>query len=286
MLAVDDGSSLSPKDTFSGENNLSGPFRFIRKVQVLRLRQNVGHQRAIALGLSWIADNTDTGEVVVMDADGEDDPADVPRLLAKCREEGGNKIVMAIRVRRCESLWFRVCYAIFKLLFVLMTGQPYRMGNFSVIPRRCLDSLVSNSGLWCHYAATVFRSRLPYCGLETNRAKRLDGKSQMNFIGLIMHGLSAIAVYMEVFSVRMIIFCSVLIFFLVLTGIPLGILHFFSYFTVPEWTTAVLTILFVVAFQVFTMVVLLTFITLGNRQMMAFIPIRDYRNYISEAYDL
>ena len=46
---------------------------------VLRLRRNVGHQRAIALGLTYLQVEAGCEAVIVMDADGEDRPADVPR---------------------------------------------------------------------------------------------------------------------------------------------------------------------------------------------------------------
>ena len=49
--------------------------------------------------------------VVVMDGDGEDAPEDVPRLLARLREEEGSPIVFAERTRRSESWGFHVFYA-------------------------------------------------------------------------------------------------------------------------------------------------------------------------------
>ena len=45
-----------------------------------------------------------------------------------------------------------------------------RVGNFSAIPRRRLESLVAVSELWNHYAAAAFQSRQPYCTIPTQRA--------------------------------------------------------------------------------------------------------------------
>jgi hypothetical protein len=41
-------------------------------------------------------------------ADGEDDPADVPRLLARLQEEGHQNVVFAERSRKSESITFRI----------------------------------------------------------------------------------------------------------------------------------------------------------------------------------
>ena len=111
VLVVDDGSTVEPDGMLE-----SGVFAALRRVDLLRLRRNLGHQRAIAIGLAYIEDCLSAGAVVVMDGDGEDDPADVPRLLERLEETGDRMIVFAERARRSESLVFRMFYALFKLL--------------------------------------------------------------------------------------------------------------------------------------------------------------------------
>ena len=64
---------------------------------MLQLRRNLGHQRAIAVGLAYAEEHDPCDVVVIMDGDGEDDPKDVPRLLACCRQAGGREIVFAER---------------------------------------------------------------------------------------------------------------------------------------------------------------------------------------------
>ncbi len=48
----------------------------LERIDVLRLRRNLGHQRAIGVGLCYIHDHISCEAVVVMDADGEDRPED------------------------------------------------------------------------------------------------------------------------------------------------------------------------------------------------------------------
>ena len=78
VLAVDDGSTQPAPVDFGGLG-----LTHITAVDVLTLRRNVGHQRAIACGLCHVEAHIPGAAVVVMDADGEDDPADVPRLYQR-----------------------------------------------------------------------------------------------------------------------------------------------------------------------------------------------------------
>ena len=153
VLVVDDGSIRE-----RGDGAPWGPLEAIERMEVLTLRRNLGHQRAIAIGLAYIEARLEPEAVVVMDGDGEDDPRDIPRLLDRLRAEGGRKIVFAERSRRSESSTFRVFYWLYRQAHYVLTGQRVRVGNFSVIPRRRLISLVAVAEMWNHYAAAAFRS--------------------------------------------------------------------------------------------------------------------------------
>ena len=193
VLCVDDGSPQPSNEDFPGRS-----FEVIDRVDVLHLRRNLGHQRAIAIGLSYIWEHIPCETVVLMDSDGEDAPTDVPRLLAKFREEGGQKIIFAERTKRSESLVFVAFYKLYKFLHTILVGMGVKVGNFSAIPRARLDSLIVVSELWNHYAAAVVKSQQPFDTIPTRRAKRLSGKSRMNFVRLVAHGLSAISVFGDI----------------------------------------------------------------------------------------
>ena len=111
VLVADDGSTEPGDPAESGS-----PYQAIRRVDVLRLRRNLGHQRAIAVGLAFIeANRPRCRAVVVMDSDGEDRPGDVPRLVARCEAEGRRKIIFAERADRSEGVPFRIGYALYRL---------------------------------------------------------------------------------------------------------------------------------------------------------------------------
>ena len=71
ILLIDDGSTIKAPDS------LNLPWsRQIAKIEILRLRRNLGHQRAIAIALAHIEEKVSCQAIVVMDADGEDKPED------------------------------------------------------------------------------------------------------------------------------------------------------------------------------------------------------------------
>jgi len=271
VLVVDDGSSHQPADVFSW-----GPFESLASVEVLTLRRNLGHQRAIAIGLAYVEQHIDGRCVVVMDSDGEDSPADVPRLLARFDKEEGSKIVFAERTKRSETLTFTAFYLLYKWLHFLLTGVHVRVGNFSIIPRSRLESLVVVSELWNHYAAAVFKSRQPHCSVPTRRAKRLAGHSRMNFVGLVIHGLSALSVFSETIGARLLIL-NLVVLVLALAGvIATVVLRLGMSVGIPGWATNVVGILLIIILQTLMFTVLFCFGILGGRQATAFIPRRDY----------
>ena len=86
VLVVDDCSPEQPGELFR-----LGPLKSLATVDVLPLRRNLGHQRAIAIGLAYVEQHIDNRCVVVMDSDGEDSPEDVPRLLASSNKKGATR---------------------------------------------------------------------------------------------------------------------------------------------------------------------------------------------------
>jgi len=221
-----------------------------------------------------------------MDSDGEDDPADVPRLLTRCAAEGGRSIVFAERTRRSESWFFRVFYGLYRLAHRLLTGRSIQFGNFSAVPRSALRSLVSVSELWSHYAAAVLKSRQPYCLVPTRRAKRLGGQSRMNFTGLVTHGLSALSVDSETIGVRVLIL-SLLTITLILTGLVATVLiRLATNLAVPGWATSAVGLLLVLLAQVVMLAVVFSLVILSGRQGMFFLPLRDYSYFVDRFYPL
>lgn len=260
------------------------PFLAISKVQILELRRNLGHQRAIAIGLAYVHANEPCQAVLIMDGDGEDDPRDVPRLIERYRQEQGRRIIFARRCQRSESLQFRLGYVFYKLMHRLLTGREISVGNFSILPFEAVDRLVAVNELWNHYASAVFKARLAHDSIPTNRAPRLAGQPRMNFVSLIIHGLSSIAAYGDIVGVRLLlasfaVICVVLVGMAVVVGIKVGLAPE-GVFAIPGWATNAFGLLLIVLVQAFFGSVMFIYITLNSRQGAHFLPVRDYSYFV------
>ncbi len=273
VVVVDDGSTVSMPEHFAEHS-----YRALSRVEVLRLRRNLGHQRAICTGLAHVERSmaNDWEAVVLMDSDGEDDPRDIPRLLEKYHSEGGKKIVFAQRTRRSESWGFRAGYAVFRLLHRLLTAHGVQVGNFSIIPPARLRSLVVSPELWNHYAAAVRVCRLPQCSVPTARGKRLAGEGRMSFVSLVIHGLSAISIFSDVVGVRLLLAA---LFVVAATALGVGTVVAIKLLTtglaIPGWATSTVGLLLVILLQAIALSVIFSFIILAGRNGATFLPTRD-----------
>jgi glycosyltransferase involved in cell wall biosynthesis len=276
VLIVDDGST----DAIP-VGRLEQGHRHIQSIDVLRLRRNLGHQRAIAIGLVHVYQEMPCRAVVVMDADGEDRPKDVPRLLAAFDESGRREIVFAARTRRLESRTFRAFYQLYRVLHRILVGIEVRVGNFSVIPWISLERLVAVSDLWNHYAAAVFRARLPYRMLPLPRGARLFGGSRLNFASLVIHGLSAILVFGDKVGVRLLTGSLILMAALLVFGGALWIMELSGWVALPGWS-AVVAGLLVLALGLVIAATLYTFHVIGARTGTTFLPLRDASFFVLE----
>jgi glycosyltransferase involved in cell wall biosynthesis len=276
VLLINDGSS-DPMD----EDLCAHEYAALVQVQTLSLRRNVGNQRAIAIGISYVQEHVDCEALLIMDGDGEDDPRDVPRLVESLHQHDERCIVFAARMKRSESWVFRIFYLLYRLSHLLLTGIAVRVGNFSIVPAAHLKRLVLLSEMWNHYAAAVLRSRIPYQTLHTHRAARLAGCSRMNFVGLVAHGLSAISVFSEVVAVRLLLanglFAGLTV--LCLLGALGGVL--LMGWSVPAWTYQLIGVLAVMLAQCLVLAVLFVMVLLGGRSSTNFLPVRDYSYFVA-----
>jgi len=250
-----------------------------QSLSILRLYRNVGHQKAIALGLSYLADQPDLQMTIVMDSDGEDRPEDIEKLIQRSAEVPG-QIVFAHRAKRHETLLFRVFYRIYKWLFLLLTGKVITFGNFSLVPAGQLRKLAHVSSIWNNYPGGVIRSRLPYTGVSLERGRRLAGESKMNFVSLILHGFSAVSVLIDTTAVRLVLFSALMI---AASMIGIGVVVYMKLFTqtaIPGWASYLVASFLIVILQAFLISLLLVFIVLAYRTQVQFIPARQYRDFV------
>ena len=241
LVIVDDGSTEI--DHRLADVLATTPFT----ASILTLARNVGHQSAIAFGLCHAVTALSCDIIAIMDADGEDRPADLPSLLAVYRANR-HAIIVADRRKRSEGTGFVLFYHLYKRMFALLTGTPISFGNFSVMGVAIARRLINMHELLLHIAATMIRSRYPIIKVATDRGDRYADRSKMSFISLVIHGLSSIAVFSERTFTRILVLSSTL--FLAIGGAAtLAILLKLAGMATPGWVTSVIGLLLMVLMQ-------------------------------------
>ena len=214
-----------------------------------------------------------------MDCDGEDNPSDIPVLLEGI-PESSQEIIFAQRIQRSEGWLFRLFYKLYKLSFRLLTGIEISFGNFALIPASILARAVYLPEIWNHFAAGIIHARLPWRAIPTKRGIRYAGKSKMNFIALILHGLSSMSVFVEIMTARLIILVLGIFLFVFMAFFVLAYIRFFTPLAIPGWATSVGIGLIIITVQAASFLVLLSFVVLSYRTNKLFIPAKDYKDYI------
>src|SRR5262245_30915346 len=276
ILLINDGSTNGP----DRRRWVKQRYQAIGGIEILELSRNLGHQRAIAVGLAHVRHKRRCDAVVIMDADGEDSPEDVPRLIEAFASQQESRVIFAQRVERSESGVFKLFYGLYKAAYFLLTGAKVRFGNFSVVPYDLLPRLTAVSEIWNHYAAGIMKARIPYVEIPTKRGRRLSGLSRMNFVSLVIHGLGAVSVHSDVIGVRALVAMLSLILVSVAGILVVVVLRVFTDLAIPGWASFVTLSFFVLLMQAVMMALLFVFIILSNRSNLVFIPHRDYENFV------
>lgn len=129
LILVDDGSSDQSWDIItqlSSQNPHTKGIRFSR---------NFGQHYAITAGCRLAAGQW----IVVMDADLQDDPAEIPNLYKKAKE--GYQVVLAARTRRQDGLLNQLSSRLFFKILSYLTGSSFdaSVGNFGIYSRRVIQ---------------------------------------------------------------------------------------------------------------------------------------------------
>lgn len=281
ILKQSDTSSYSLLIVDDGSTELITIKNFPFPSQILHLQRNIGHQKAIAIGLAYIKQNLQCNKVLIMDADGEDRPEDAALLLNESEKAPGN-IIFAYRKSRQEKAGFRFFYSLYKIMFRLLTGKKIAFGNFMVIPKIQLDKIVYYSEIWSHIAGGILKAKLPYISIMTHRGKRHADKSKMNFYSLLIHGLGAIAVFIEVIASRLLILSLLLIGISLLAILVLVGIKTFTNQAIPGWTSTVVSAMLIVLLQSFLLSLFTIFLFLSSQSQRKFIPAHHYKDYTGE----
>jgi hypothetical protein len=209
-------------------------------VLVLTTPFNLGHQRALVFGLRKTEAQIRPEDIVVtMDADGEDRPEDLPRLLEPllANPSAARRVVLASRTRRNVTFAFRTLYFFFKLLFRSLTGVVVRTGNYAAYRGWVVSQVLFHPHFDLCYSASLISLNLDIYYVPCPRGTRYAGHSRMNYLKLIRHGIGMLMPFLDRIAIRALVIFSTIFGAGVLLSV-LGIaLILSSRVTFPWWTS-------------------------------------------------
>jgi hypothetical protein len=137
--------------------------------------------------------------------------------------------------------------------------------------------------LWNNMAAAVLRSKLPVERVPIDRGHRYAGKSKMNFVSLVVHGMSGISVYAETIYVRMLLMTVALVGLIAVSVPVLLVLRiYYPLHATPGWATTVSFGMIIIFLQLFLTTISSVLMLLNGRVQRLVLPLMDYKPYVAE----
>ena len=110
----------------------------LKSIKIINMKENRGHGRCNAAGLKFIFEKEEFDYAILMDGDGEDRPEEIKQFIDKINYFS-NKPIVGERVKRSESILFKFCYRIHKILTLSFTGKSIKFGHFTCLPKLVVD---------------------------------------------------------------------------------------------------------------------------------------------------
>jgi polyisoprenyl-phosphate glycosyltransferase len=158
-----------------------------RRLRLVVNPRNLGQHRAIVEGLRAARGAL----TVVMDADLQDAPEDVPRLLDAWRP--GIGAVFAVRRRPYQSRIRHLTGRLFKRFVRALAGGriPPRTGTFLAMERALREEIAATREERPYLPLLVAQTGRPLATVEIERAERADGESAYTLRRRVVLGLEA-----------------------------------------------------------------------------------------------
>ena len=151
------------------------------RVRLVRLSRNFGHHPASSCGMSYAR-----GEVVVLlDADLQNDPADIPKLLEQI--EAGYDVARCWRQGRKDPFWRTFPSKFVNWLTCWATGvKLHDYGCSMLAMRRCVvDRMLRFTERSRHVSGLISWSGGKVCEIKVQHRERRFGSSKYGFISLL-----------------------------------------------------------------------------------------------------
>ncbi len=226
LVVINDASSQQIVDTYPNIDN-------INSIEIVNMKENRGHARCIATGLKYIFEKREFDFVIPMDGDGEDRPEEIKSFI-QLSEQSAEKSIVGERVKRSESIIFKLCYQFHKFLTFVFTGRSIKFGNFTCLSKTTVKKLLDEKAAWNSFSGSLKKIEKDLISIPSIRGKRYFGPSQMSFFNLLKHSLSIISVFRKTVLIRSALFIIFYILLIksyasVVTSLPLVLLLIMIY---------------------------------------------------------
>lgn len=242
IIFINDGSSDS------SEKKTDSICKKDKRVKLINLSRNFGHQIAITCGLDYAS-----GDVaVIIDADLQDPPEVILKMIKKWQE--GYDVVYGIRKSRKGENFAKITTAnIFYSLINLLSGTkiPQNVGDFRLISRKVIDVLKNTREYQRFLRGMISWVGFTQTGIYYNRDKRYSGRSKYTTISMIKLAIDAILSF-SFFPLRIASYLGMI------TAIGAFIFIFYTLYlkaggtTVKGWSSTIVIILFLGSIQLIT----------------------------------
>ena len=222
VIIVNDASTESRPELLANLDSL-------KSIKVINMKENKGHARCNAAGLKHVNEKEDFDYIIPMDGDGEDRPEELSLLIEKIKNYP-DAVITANRVKRSEGFLFKFCYLVHKYLTLVFTGQTIKYGNYTCLPKSIVNKMVNEPATWSSFSGSLAKIANDRKSIPSERGTRYFGLSKMNFVKLLKHSLSIIAVFKTTLLIRSVFFLIAYLFLVigkisVITSIPvLGVI--------------------------------------------------------------
>ncbi len=201
-------------DDSAGQDRAVKDVAELEDIRVVRPPYNLGHQGALVFALREMGGVVKEDDLIVtMDADGEDRPQDLGDLIAPLLRNRHNlqKVSIARRTRRSETVLFKVLYSCFKAVFRTLTGTVVRNGNFAAYRGWLLHEVIFHPHFDQCYSASFISLPMQIEMVPLPRGERYGGKSRMGYTNLITHGIRMLMPFSERIATRGMVASAILL---------------------------------------------------------------------------
>ena len=217
------------------------------RVRAVLLSRNFGHEAAIEAGLRAARGDA----VIVMDADLQDGPEIIPRLIGAWRE--GADVVYAVRKGRKEGRLLRAAFSGFYGLAsrVMSIDLPRDAGPFSLMDRQVVDVINDLPEKGRYFPGLRAFAGFRQVPVEAERRERAAGETKYSLVKRTLGGTNAIFSFSKL-PLRLMTLMGFLMTVLAVAGLIWVIIGaIFGTGTAQGWTS-MMTVMFFLAAFIFT----------------------------------